>query len=148
MCLKPVITEVFFRFIIMSFIIIINLSFKKTPKPSQGFPPSIDSNSITILVKLNLLVFLWEILFFIYFCFMDWDTGTYLPESTKWFYLKFCRTFAIVNTTDWMETLGVLRLGLPQRGAHSAEMSIFCSHYCTEHCYACSSQGEILQKKK
>lgn len=125
---------------------IINLLFRKTPKPRQAFRPSIGSNSITALVELNLLVFLWEILFFIYFCFMDWVMGTYLSEGTKLFYLKFCRTSAIVHTTGWKEALGVvLRLGLPRTGAHSTEMSIFCSHYYTERCSAYSSQGEILQ---
>lgn len=53
---------------------IINLLFRKNPKPSQAFPLSIDSNSITIVLELNLMVFLSEILFFIYSHFIDWDT--------------------------------------------------------------------------
>lgn len=127
----------FFRFIIVLLIIIINLLFRKTPKPSQAFPPSTDRNSITVLVELNLLIFHWEILFFIYFCFMDWDTGTYLPEGTKLFYLEF---FSAVNITGWKEALDlVLRLGLPQTGAHSAGMFISYSYYCTECCFAYSS---------
>lgn len=81
----------FFRIIIVLLIIIINLLLRKSPKPSQAFPPSMNGNSITVLVELNLLIFCWEIFFFIYlFLFYALGHRDILPEGTKWFYLKFC----------------------------------------------------------